>query len=224
MNNKNEQSKQGYIILLSLILVISLIFIFNWLLKTLVLKEYSPYYFAFVKLPFPSFYIIFPFAFLFVFTFCFYFYSQRKVANKKYITITSILLSVTLIATVILSCNIWSFSRDTISYNTLFHKDKIVYSFDEIKVAEMQIELEATRFTTTSLVYTLEMNDGKKIKFDAYDSFRNNDEMLIEFDKAIADKRKIIGDFKHFENSSNEFNNYYRSLFANGNTGDGYIS
>ena len=88
----------------------------------------------------------------------------------------------------------------------------------------MQIELEATRFTTTSLVYTLEMNDGKKIKFDAYDSFRNNDEMLIEFDKAIADKRKIIGDFKHFENSSNEFNNYYRSLFANGNTGDGYIS
>lgn len=213
MKNKNEQNKQGCLILLSLLIMILLIFIFNWLLKTLVLKEYSPYYFACVKLPFPSFYIIFPFAFLFVFTFCFYFYSERKVSNRKYITITSVFLSATLIVTVIFSCNIWNFSRDTISYNTLFHKDKIVYSFDDIKVAEMQIESEATRFTSTRLVYTLEMNDGKQIKFDAYDSFRKNDKMLIEFDKAIADKRKIISEFKHFENSSNEFNNYYRSLF-----------
>lgn len=88
-----------------------------------------------------------------------------------------------------------------------------MYTFDDIKTAKMLVEVEYTRLRTTNLVYILEMNNGEQIKIDAYDSFRTDDNKLIEFDKAISSKRECIGDFEYFENTTKEFNNYFHSLY-----------
>lgn len=122
-------------------------------------------------------------------------------------------MCIALAITIALCGNVWSFNKDKISYNTLFEKDKIVYSTDDIETAELQVDVEFTRLKTTNLVYDLKMSDGKEIKLDAYDSFRTDDDKIIEFDKAISQKRKAVGQFERFENASDEFNDYFCSLF-----------
>lgn len=211
--NKTKSNKAGVAIFISLVIGIILMLLLNWLLKELILKEYSPDYFVCVKLPFSVFYIFYPIFFLFVFSVAIYFYPGKKLTNKKYICFCSAVLCIALAITIALCGNVWSFNKDKISYNTLFEKDKIVYSTDDIETAELQVDVEFTRLKTTNLVYDLKMSDGKEIKLDAYDSFRTDDDKIIEFDKAISQKRKAVGQFERFENASDEFNDYFCSLF-----------
>ena len=121
---KNNQNKAGSFIILSLITMIILLLLLNWLLKTLTLKEYSPYYFVCVRLPFSVFYIFYPVLFLFVFFTAMYFSPSRKITRKRYINISSILLCITLTTTIVLCGNVWSFNKNTISYNTFLKKIK----------------------------------------------------------------------------------------------------
>lgn len=141
----------------------------NWILKFLTLKEYLPDFFVCVKLPFSVFYIFYPFLFLFLFLVVIYFYPKRKTSKKTYICISSVALCITLLITTVFCGNVWSFNKNTISYNTLFEKNKIVYTLNDIETATMSIELISTRLRTTNMVYVLEMSDGSKIKIDAND-------------------------------------------------------
>lgn len=216
-HKSNKSQKQGCILFITLIFIIMFKYLFNFLLELFTLREYSPYYFACVKSPLVNT-IIYPFLFVAFFAVGFYILPNRKMSSKKYICCASVFLLVTLITTIIFSGNVWIFNKDTISYNTLFQKNKIVYSYDDIEIAEMTIELEATRFTTTRLVYILEMNDSKQIKFDAFDSFRKDDKLLIAFDNAISDKRKVKGNFEYFDNATDEFNKYFSSLYKTENS------
>lgn len=206
----DKTKKQGYILLLTLCLIAALIILYNKLLQALMLKAYSPYYFTCVKLPvsFSYFNLIYPFCLLLFLTVCIFLLTTVR---KKYIPI--IILCAALLATIIFSCNVWNFDKDVISYNTLFQKNKIVYSFDDIDRAELDIKLYFGRSANDCLEYTLYMNDGEQIKFDAFDSFRKDDDKLIEFDTAISDKRTTVGDFGYLDNASDELNSYLKVLF-----------
>ena len=218
-HESGKSNKQGLILLATTIIMAAFMIIYIYLLELLTLKAYSPDYFAWVKFPGLSHEMIFPFIFAIFFAVGFYIEPSRKTSNKKYIGCASFLLSVILIVTIVFSSNVWIFNKNTISYNTLFQKNKTVYSYDDIEQAKMTIEVTRAGMwgLATQLCYDLEMNDGKQIKFDAYDSFRKDDELLIAFDKAIADKRIVDGDFISFDNASDEFNEYFKSLYANSN-------
>lgn len=206
-------NKKGCIIFFSLMAMIAIKLLYDWLLKTLTLEEYSPFFFANVKLPFSYSFIIYPFLFAFIFIICIFELPKRKVSDKKYIVYSSIFLCLILVVTVFISCNVWCFDQDTISYNTIFQKDKIVYSYNDIEKAELYIENKNVRLGQTNLNYVLTMSDGNVIKIDALDSFRKNDYALIEFDKKIAEKRKVIGEFEFLINEEDELNEYFHSLF-----------
>lgn len=157
--------------------------------------------------------ITIPFIFVFIFVVLFYIAPSRKLANKKYIGIASALLIITLLLTAVFSSNVWVFDRNAISYSTLFQRDKIVYDFNDIESVEAHYELIATRLGSTKLVYMLNMSDGKSVEVDVYNSFMNDDNNLIEFDKAIADKRTLTGDFEPSGTVSDEINEYYKQIF-----------
>lgn len=212
-SKKKAQNKAGWVIFFALVVVILCILLGNRLLEIGTLKAYSPDYFVCVKLPFSVFYIFYPIFFLFLFLVAIYFYPRRKLTNKNYIGISAAFLCVALALTIVFCGNVWSFNKDTITYNTLFQKDKAVYHFDDIDSAQLQTELVYTRSKTTNLEYRLKMRDGTEIHFDAYDSFRTDDDKIIAFDKAIAKKRTTVGQFEQVENASDAFNEYFRSLF-----------
>lgn len=116
---KYKQSEVGIIIFLSLVAEIILLLLSNWLLKELMLNEYSPDYFVCVKLPFSVFYIFYPIFFLFVFLVAIYFYPGKKLTNKKYICFCSAVLCIALAITIALCGNVWSFNKDKIEQGTV---------------------------------------------------------------------------------------------------------
>lgn len=218
MKKSKKDNKSGYIIALSVAIAALLILLFYWLLKSMMLYNFSPDYFVLIKSPIPAFYSSFPFAFLLMFLTAIYFYPERKTPKRKYVAMSICTLSVTLFLTIIilLNCNTLSFNNNEFTYNTfdtLFSKDKIVYTYDDIKAVDFQIEINSDRMLTSNLLYTFEMNDGKQLEFDISDSFRNDDDKLIEFDKRISDKRNVTGNFSYMHNFDSEINDYYKSLF-----------
>ena len=199
--------------LLEIILVLSL-FLYDFSFKFFTLKIYEPFYFASTK----AFNVRFMYLILFAVVNCiiaiFVFPNPKK--QKKHLFQATTVLFVTLAIIIILSGNVWVVNENSISYNTLFQKNKIVYSYDDIENAEMSISYEHISVGHTyNIDYILYMNDGEKVKFNAYESFRENDDKLIEFDKAISNKRKADGEFIYIDQSSEEFNKYYQSLFTN---------
>lgn len=114
---------------------------------------------------------------------------------------------------IILNCNVWSFNKDAFSYNTILQKDKIVYLYDDIDF----VEVEENRYFMLSksyhIDYTFYMKDGRRFKIDAFEIFCEADAKLIEFDKAISNKRKIVGNYYYNGNTSQELNDYYISLY-----------
>ena len=88
-------NKKGCIIFFSLMAMIAIKLLYDWLLKTLTLEGYSPFFFANVKLPFSSFYyiiglVVLVAGFAFIFIICIFELPKRKVSDKKYIVYSSI--------------------------------------------------------------------------------------------------------------------------------------
>ena len=177
------------------------------------MKIYAPYYFASTKASIVYFFL---FILLAVSIVSIGVLLKRKTISKKHICYALIVPIMVGIITIIISGNVWVVNENSISYNTLFQKNIIVYSYNDIESAEMSISRKRVGLNHTYRIkYDLYMNDGEKVKFDAYESFRENDEKLIDFDKAIANKRKVKGEFIYMDHSSEEFNKYYQSLFTN---------
>lgn len=216
MRKGKKDNKSGYIIALTVVIATLSILLFNWLLKSIMLHLFSPDYFVLIQSPISVFYSFFPFAIILMFLTALYYYPKRNIAKWKYIIISICTLLVTLSLTIIilLNCNILNFNRNEFVSYKLFNKNQIVYAYDDIKSVDVQIEVNSDRMLTENLIYTFEMNDGKQIKCDILDSFRNNDDELIEFDKSFFEKRNTIGDFSYISNLNSEINNYYRLLFS----------
>lgn len=208
-----KSQKEGYILLCTLIFMIAFKFLYDWLLEFIMLKTYSPFYFASTK---SSPYIILPFLFIVFFAVGLYILPDRKISNKKYIGITSVILSITLALTIIFSSTVWVFNENSISFNTIFQKGKVIYTYDDIDSAELYYETwSGVRMRSVHLIYNLKMNDGEKIEIDIPQSFYKDDKNFCQFDNMISDKRKVTGEYTPFGNKSDEFNEYYVSLFKN---------
>lgn len=216
-DKSNVQKKTGKIILLTFIVALAFVLMTYSLLEPIMLKIFEPYYFVTLssQVSLGSIFIFVPVTLLFIFMGVIYALPDRKMSNKKYLSVCAVILSVALILTIVICGNVWVFNKDTISYNTLFLKNKAEYSFDDIKSAKMEYCYVAgvKGFIHEQLIYTLEMNDGSQIEIVAYPSFIKDDKKLIEFDKAIAEKRETVGEFEYFNNASDELNEYLDFAF-----------
>lgn len=214
--NKSKKGSKDIDFVLMIVITLVILLLYYWLFDILTMKIYTPYYFVSTKTSIVYFMgvmfyvsVILSFGFLI----------KKKKFKKKKIVHVIIFPLITLFLMITISGNVWVFNENSISFNNLFQKNQITYSYADIEKAEMSISYKTIRFNHTfSIEYILYMDSGKKIKFDAYESFREDDDKLIEFDKTIANKRAVVGEFLYIDSSSKEFNDYYHSLFVN--TGD----
>lgn len=209
--SKNNKRNKGFILVAIIAFDIAFFYAYMMLSEAIILKVYSPYYFVssnyyIVLLLFFAFFIV-TLASAVIPSFL------RKELKKKTIFCSIAISIAMLIIITIFNCNIWSFNKDSFSYNTILKKDKIVYSYDDIDSIEMEENRYFLLKRSSHIDYTFYMNDGRKFKIDAYEAFSEDDLKLIEFDKAISNKRKIIGDYYYSGNASQELNDYYNSLF-----------
>lgn len=211
---KDYKIKEQCILFIILVLYLVLYIAYVKLFKNIPLKIHSPYYFISYK--YDAIYILFIILFFLVIYFSgTYLLKKIKTTKKKYIFRSSVILTIFFAVIIFFQFNMWSFNKDTFSYNTIFQKDKIVYSYDEINSAELEIYHSSGYLRTDYYInYTLYMNDGEKIKFDAYNAYYTDEDKIIEFDKAIADKRSVVeNDYDHYLYNSEKLNEYYNSLY-----------
>lgn len=206
----SADSRKGVILLAALVSAVIFQLLFVYLTEALTLKIYAPEYFAYVRLPANMYWAPLPFMGTLVVAAAAYILAARKISLKKYIGIAAPILVAVLFVTIALCSRTWVFNKDTISYSTLFEKDKIVYRTDEIRSAEAHLEYSAR---VTHLEYALEMNDGEKVEFDLYSAFTDAEEKLVAFDRSIADKRVLSGEFQYALGKSDTVNEYYENLF-----------
>lgn len=212
-SRKSKSYKEGNILALSAVIVTVVLFSYYWLFEILTMRIHAPYYFASTKATIVYFLLFLVFVVIII---SIGVLLKKKTVSKKHICYAFIVPMIVVAIMIILSGNVWIVNENSISYNTLFQKNKIVYYYNDIESAEMSISYQRVRLNHTYRIkYDLYMNDGEKVEFDVYESFRDDDNRLIEFDKAIADKRKVTGEFIYMDHSSEEFNKYYQSLFTN---------
>lgn len=212
----SADNRRGLILLAALVSAVIFQLLFVYLAEVLTLKIYAPEYFAYVRLPANMYLAPLPFAGALVIAVTAYIFAPRKISLKKYIGIASGLLAAVLFATIAFCSRTWVFNKDTVSYNTLFAKDKVVYQMRDIRSAEARLEYSAR---VTHLEYVLEMNDGGKVEFDLYSAFADVEEKLIAFDRSIADKRTLSGEFQYAPGMSDAVNEYYENLFREASAG-----
>ena len=214
---KCERSKKECIFVLIAFICLAIFWMYTKLSAIVALKIYSPFYFCGYKFDADAMHLLFIALFFLIIYFSgTYLLRKIKTKKKKYILRSLSIVFICIVTSIILQFNMWSFNKDSFSYNTLFQKDKIVYSYEEVEKAEIEIyHYRLTRYLGTyRITYILYMNDGNKIKFVANSGYYTDDTKLIEFDKSIADKRKVTGEFLPIT-GSNELNEYYSSLYNN---------
>ena len=134
--------------------------------------------------------------------------------SKKYIIICSLISTIILIVSLISNCNVWVANEKGISYNTIFSKEKISYSYDDITTVTVQYSANGIRpLRGKTLVYNVIMQDGKELELQLFDLLYQDYKSLIKFDKVVSDKRKTIGNFIELA-IPNELNDYYNKLFS----------
>lgn len=208
-NEKKRFSKLDIAVLITLILVVVFFFLYNFLIKTYFLGRYEFAYFVerdmmkFFSLPF----IVIVFAVV-----VYHFANERKMSSKKYIILSSIISVAILVASIVCNCNVWVATEAGISYNTLFKDEKVVYSYDDVETVLLHYSGDGLRNRGSSLTYNVTMNDGEEIEIQLSDSYSENYNLFMDFDKKVSSKRTTSGEFVEMANLD-ELNNYYRELF-----------
>lgn len=206
---KTAMSKLDIAVSFALVASILFFVIYNCLLKLYFNVRYDHPYFLYRNI---IHYLSIPFLCLIIAEVAYFFSDQRKMASKKYIIISSILSAVVLLITIVCSCNIWVVSDKSISYNTLFTDEKIVYDYNDIDNVTLFYKTVGIKTAGHTPAYIFHMSDGEDIEICLLESYFNSYDSFIEFDKKISDKREISGDFISLE-IPDEINEYYRKLF-----------
>ena len=188
---KQHQDKEGWILCSIFVIVGLLSFAYEKVFETITLNMYKPYFFVSYKSEAFDVLMIILLAII-IFSSGIYLFGKTKTSKDKYILRSFAIALVFFIGIIIFHCNVWTFNKDTFSYNTIFQKDKIVYSYDDIDSAEVDVYTYAGRGIHNHIDYTLHMNDGKIIKFNANRAYYTDEDKIIEFDKAIANKRSVV--------------------------------
>lgn len=141
-----------------------------------------------------------------------YFSRERKTSSKNYILLSSIISVVVLIASIVCNCNVWVVTEESISCNTLFKDEKVVYSYDDVETVLLCYSGDGLRNRGSTLAYNVTMNDGEEIEFQLSNSYSKDYNCFIDFDKKVSSKRTTSGEFVEMANLE-ELNNYYKELF-----------
>lgn len=215
---KNSFSKLDIAILIDLIFSVAFFFIYHFLLKVYFFERYESAFFINKNM---MFYFPIPFLLVNLMGIIICFSESRKMQSKKYIIICSLISTIILIVSLTSNCNVWVANEKGISYNTIFSKEKISYSYDDITTVTVQYSANGIRpLRGKTLVYNVIMQDGKELELQLFDLLYQDSNSLINFDKKISDKRKIVGDFVELA-IPDELNNYYHNIFCTQSTGDG---
>lgn len=212
---KNYKEKEKRILFVILLIYFAFYFAYFKLSEIIALRVYSPYYFVSSKFGIVQILLLILLLIVALLAGT-YLIEGTKTPKKKYIFRSSAIIIISLISIIIFNCNVWSFNKDTFSYNTIIRKDKIVYSYDDIDSAELYVHSASGKGIHDYIDYTFYMNDGKEIKFNAQEAFYTDNNKIIEFDKAIANKRTVKeGDYSHFLYWNDNLNDYFDSVYNN---------
>ncbi len=122
------------------------------------------------------------------------FYREYLKQHERRFILFAAVLNVFIFACVFyLGTNAWVIKNNTLTYNKLFLKNEIVYTFDDVEEATLNSEKwgkGAPRYK-----YELKMEDGNVIDIYPFDTIYADESDLIEFDKKLSDKRIVIGSF-----------------------------
>lgn len=208
---KNSFSKLDIAILIDLIFSVAFFCLYHFLLKVYFFERYESAFFINKNM---MFYFPIPFLLVTLMGVIIYFSESRKMQSKKYIIICSLISTIILIVSLISNCNVWVANEKGISYNTIFSKEKISYSYDDITTVTVQYSANGIRpLRGKTLVYNVIMQDGKELELQLFDLLYQDYNSLIKFDKVVSDKRKTIGNFIELA-IPNELNDYYNKLFS----------
>ena len=208
-NECRKFSKLDIAVLITLTLEILCFLLYNFLIKSYFLGRYD--YALFVERDMMKFFSI-PFLIIVFVAVIYYFSGERKTTSKKYMVVSSIISVVVLITSIVCNCNVWVVTEESISYNTLFKEEKVVYSYDDIETVLLCYSGDGLRNRGSTLTYNLTMNDGEEISLQLSNSCSKEYKSFIAFDKKVSAKRATKGEFVEMANSE-ELNNYYKELF-----------
>lgn len=112
----------------------------------------------------------------------------------------------------ILNCQIWSADEDGLHYNTLFAKDKIVYSYDDIECAELY-DSHPVRGEST-LVYEIKTESKETVLLYLSNAEYKSTEDVIKFDSELLKNRAVQGKYSRLYAYDKKLDEYYKSVFA----------
>lgn len=207
---KKAFSKLDIAILIDILLSVIFFLLYHFLIKVYFFERYESAFFINKNM---MFYFPIPFLLVVFAEIIIYFLESRQKKPQKYIIICSLISIIILVTSVISNCNVWVANENGISYNTIFSKEKISYSYDDITTITAYYGASGIRpLRGETLVYNITMSDGKEIEIQLFDLLYPDSDSLINFDKTISDKRKTVGDFVELA-IPDELNNYYRNIF-----------
>ena len=142
-----------------------------------------------------------------------FFSKERKMKPVKYWSVFSGIGIIVFLFVFYFNTNVWVATTDNILYARLFADAQISYDYSELNNAVLYYNKSSgIKMRGISPEYDLCMSDGKKITWCLFDGYFKSYEDLIEFDKAIADKRTTNGEFISLH-TSKKLNAYYESIF-----------
>lgn len=92
----------------------------------------------------------------------------------------------------LLGSTFYSIEKDSIVKYTLFAFQLKKYEYLNINDAQLYLGASGTRNGGLSLTYTLNMDDGEKIEIILNQSYFENYDDVVSFDKKISEKRSVV--------------------------------
>ena len=92
----------------------------------------------------------------------------------------------------LLGSTFYSIEKDSIVKYTFFAFQLKKYEYLNINDAQLYLGASGTRNGGLSLTYTLNMDDGEKIEIILNQSYFENYDDVVSFDKKISEKRSVV--------------------------------
>lgn len=209
MKNKNKKINSFEF---ALVLSIAVSICVYYLYQELVVAYFKTRYKNFIFADSPN-YLIIIFCCYIVLVVSYFFSEERKMKRVKYWSVFSSIGIIIFLLVFYFNTSVWVITTDNILYGQLFTDTKISYNYQELDNAVLYCtEFAGVKMRGVSPEYALCMSDGNEITMCLFEGYYDSYEDLIEFDKAIADKRTTNGEFisLHIPEKINE---YYESVF-----------
>lgn len=209
MKNKHKKSHSFEVALvLSIAISICVYFLYQELVVIYFKTRYE--YFLFAD---SDKYLIIIFCCYIVLVVSYFFSQERKMKPVKYWSVFSSIGIIVFLLVFYFNTSTWVITTDNILYDRLFTETQISYDYKELDNAVLYYsESSGVKMRGASPEYALSMSDGNEITLCLFDGYYDSYEDLIEFDKSIADKRTITGEFISL-NIPQKINEYYESVF-----------